>query len=690
MNIKQITTALIEECARQKAQLFLWMPVFLGLGIGLYFSLLSEPPIWLALVLLAALIVPALLFRGRAGLSEIMLLLLMVVLGFLAAQVRTNVLYTPVIKKEIGPVAVTGTIEMLEDLETGKGRRLLLRDLEIEKLLPEQTPRKIRLTAKKGEYATGQRVKVLAKLNPPSPPVAPGAFDFQRHLFFQGIGAVGFVFKELEPPQETNARNYIEELRIKIAQRMEKQVDPLVAPMAIAFTNGQRTEISAADNDAMRDSGLFHLISISGLHIGIFSAFVFFVSRLFMACIPGMALKHPIKKYAAVLGFLAAAFYTMLAGASIPTQRSLIMVGMAYLAIILDRSPISLRLVAFAALVVLVVAPESLVSVSFQMSFAAVAALVVFFDWLRPYWAEWNRRPGWLIKIALYIFSICMTTVIATLATAPFSLFHFQQLALYGLPANALAVPITSFIIMPAIVLTLLTMPFHMEYLPLKVLEWGMSLVLSIAHKIAELPHGVLLVEMWPHYALVLTVIGLIIFGLWQGRFRFAGIMPVIAALVMVAAHKPPEIHLSQKFDLAAYRDSNDLYVSGRRKNKFSIEAWERMYGLSESAAKTWPKEGQEGAMNCDERACRLEIEGQRVSFLKKPQFLNDECAWATIVFSFDVLDSNTCADILVRDKLDGYKYGAHALWLNPIKLETVEEYRGQRPWVNSSLRPRP
>ncbi len=400
-----------------------------------------------------------------------------------------------------------------------------------------------------------------------------------------------------------------------------------------------------------------------------------------MACVPGMALKHPIKKYAAVLGFLSAAFYTILAGNSIPTQRTLIMIGMVYLAIILDRSPISLRLVAFAALAVLMLAPESLISVSFQMSFAAVVALILFLEWLRPVWIKWGQKPGMLIRIFMYVFSICMTTVIATIATAPFSLFHFQQLALYGLPANALAVPLTTFIIMPAIVFTLLLMPFHLEYAALKVLEWGMGLLLLVAHKIAALPHGVWLVEMWPNAALILMVIGLIIFGLWEGWLRFGGFVPIVASIVLILVHRPPDILMSQKFDLAGYRENGDLYVSGKRKNKFSIQAWERMSGLSEGSAKVWPKEGQEGAMNCDEHACRLEMQGQRVSFLKKPQYINDECAWANIVLSFDVLEQEKCGDVLVRDKLDGYRNGAHALWLNPVKLETVEEMRGHRPW---------
>lgn len=679
----------IDELGAQKSQVFLWAPVFFGVGVGIYFAMPSEPVLWLAVPLLAALFGFLVFLRERVGIFTFLLLLFLMAAGFAAAQVRTQIVYTPMLEKKIGPVEVRGRVVSVEQLEGKQGQRLLLEDVQLEKLAPEKTPVRVRVTmrAKKDEFRPGDVVKVLAQLNPPSPPVMPGGFDFQRYMFFQQIGAVGFVYKFLGNEggaQERQFVNGIENLRNSISARMEKYLSPDVRAMAIALTTGQRGAISDDDNEAMRNSGLSHLISISGLHIGIFSAFVFFVLRFLMVLVPRWALHRPIKKYAAVFAFMAAAFYSVLAGFSIPTQRSLMMIGIAYLAIMLDRSPLSLRLVAFAALMVLLTAPESLITASFQMSFGAVAALILFFDFLRPYWVEWNSQPVFLRKAALYVGSICMTTIIATLATAPFSLFHFQQLALYGLPANALAVPLSTFVIMPAIVFTLLLMPLHLEFIPLYFLEESVRLLLWIAHYIDRLPYGVLYVAAWPQDVLPWMMAGVIFMCLWQGWFRLAGLLPILISLVLIAAYRPPDVLASPEFDLMAYRSvDGGLHVSGKRKNKFTIESWEKMYGLAPGSAQAWPKEGQEGVFGCDASACRLEMNNHKVSFLKRASAVPEECSWAEIVLSFSVVDGRPCGDVPLMDKLDGYREGAHALWLTAdgIKIETAQQERGRRPW---------
>lgn len=692
MKEHKIITALVEECALQRERLFLWAPVSLACGIGLYFALPAEPPFWPGIAAVLAGMFFLVLCRKNPGMSASLFLLVLVAAGFAAAQVRTAGVYTPILQKKLGPVEVTGTIEIIEELEGGKGRRLLLRDLAIEKLSPRETPVKIRLTMRRDEdFILGQRVKVLAQLNPPSAPVVPGGFDFQRYMYFQRIGAVGFIYKKIDIVGPAHSRLYdrLENLRNHIAERMKAVIGPGEAPMSIAFVNGQRAGISAADNDAMQDAGLAHLISISGIHIGLFSAFVFFVSRLLMACVPGLALKRPIKKYAAVLGFLAAAFYTVLAGSSIPTLRTLIMVGLAYLAIILDRSPLSLRLVAFAASVLLLLAPESLVSASFQMSFAAVACLILFFESFRPWWSEWHRQSGYLKRIGLYFAGVFLTTIIATLATAPFSVFHFQRLTVYGLLGNALAVPLTTFVIMPAIVMALLLMPFGMEYPALKILGAGMAGVLEIAHEISALPHAVVHVLSVPLGALVLFVGGVGFMGLWQGRLKYLGVLPLMACLFVIVSSRPPDILVSRDFTLSGYRAGNgSLHISSRRRDRFSIENWERMLGLAPGSAVVWPREGREDAMACDAGACRLELKGHKISFVKTMKVLPEECRWAEMVISSGVVEGPVCPGLMVRDKLDGLRFGAHAVWLEPheIFVRTSEQERGVRPWSDLNV----
>jgi competence protein ComEC len=689
--LEKLRVNLYGEFARQRERLVLWAPGFLGAGIALYFSLPAEPPLWPGLFFMGVLIACLVLARGLAFVRGGCFLLFLVALGFCSAQVRAIAVYTPILAKEIKVSQVTGTIESVEDLPGEQGKRILLYDVTVEKLPPERTPVKLRLTVKKeDELKPGMRGAFLAHLNPPSPPVAPGAFDFQRYLYFQQIGGVGFIFKVLNLSQNIQSplAHGIENLRNAIAARIGAAVSKNEAPMSIAFVTGQRAAITKADNTAMQNAGLSHLISISGLHIGLFSAFIFFTVRLFLACIPGMALRHPIKKYAAILAFLGACFYTMLAGASIPTDRSLITIGIAYVAILLDRSPMSLRLLACAAFLLLLVAPESLITASFQMSFAAVAALIIVFDALRPWIAKMQAQAGFFRRALFYVGSVCLTTIVATLATAPFSLFHFQQLAVYGVLGNALAVPLTSFIIMPAIILMLVLMPMHLDFMPVWALEQGMRLLLDVAHYVAALPHALIHVEAWPTSALLLVVGGLFFLGLWNGYLRFLGVIPILCAFIFIAQERQPDILVSSDFALAAYQTDDVLHASTKRKNKFILASWERMAGLPEGSSIQWPKEGVDGPMSCDRGACRLELKQQKISFLNVPEFMGEECGWANVIISFKPLKFSRCPSRIVIDKFDGLRNGAYALWLGPQKIEitNAQEKRGIRFWSDNKI----
>lgn len=690
-----MTYNLSEELVHQREHLFLWVPVFIGIGAGAYFALPFEPPLLFAAAPLAVL-APVILARGRPVIFPFLLLLFFAALGFTAGQARTHFAYTPILQKKINVTEVTGIIESVEDIDTG--RRILLKDVTIEKLPPERTPVKIRLTMKKAQdFRPGDRVHILAGLNPPAEPVMPGAFDFQRYMYFQQIGAVGFVYKNLSPPvrEASKFNNFIENLRLAIASRVNGALPPAVAPLSTALVTGHRAAIADDDNTAMQNSGLAHLISISGLHIGIFSALVFFVSRFLMACSQKLALNHPIKKYAAILAFFAALFYSLIAGGSIPTQRSVIMIGLAYFAILLDRSPFSLRLVAFAAAAVLLAAPENLVSASFQMSFAAVAALIVVFDALRPWWVERNREGGVFTKFFLYVTGVCLSTIIVTIATSPFTLFHFQQLALYGIIANALAVPVTTFIIMPAMVIALLAMPFGLDFWPLQVMGMGVQAVQDIAHITASLPHATPHLAALPALSLPFAASGLLFLGLWQGRLRVLGALPLFAALVIAGSHHRPDIFVSPDFRLAGFvAGDGNLYLSTRRNNKFTAENWERLLGLSQGSAKSWPSEGGAGGINCDSSACRLELHGHKISFLRTREAVAEECNWAEAVIAFDVvkkdLPRGVCSGVIILDKFDGLREGAVALKLNPsgITVETANNLRGNRPWSARNVIP--
>jgi competence protein ComEC len=676
---------IVREIVLQKPRLFLWFPVFLSLGIALYFSLPAEPPMILGLAAFALSLAGLVVSEGEK--RVFMLAVFLAATGFAASQLRTYSVYTPILEKEMGARLVSGRIEVIEGMEDGAGSRLLLSGVQVEKMAPEDTPVRVRISVRKDEgLQVGQRVRVLAGLGPPSPPLQPGAFDFQRYMFFQRIGALGFAYKQPDVIGEPSVRqNFIERIRVAIDRRIEAYLPYPEAAVAMALTTGRRAAISEEANDAMTAAGLAHILSISGLHIGIVSGIVFFLSRLLMVCIPGFGVRRPVKKYAAVLAFMAAAFYTLLAGATIPTQRSLIMVGIALFAIIVDRSPLSIRLVAFAAFAVLLAAPESLMSASFQMSFAAVAGLVMVFDYLRPWMSAWHRQAGVTKRAALYLLSVSLTTVIATVATAPFTIFHFQQFQIYGVIANALAVPLSAFLIMPAAVMALVLMPFGLEHWPLMVMGWGVDAMIDISVWVAALPYALVKIPAPPPAALPCFMAGMFLLFLVKGVFRYAALVPIMACVLMVAAWRQPDIVIAPGFELAGVRSADGLYVSSLRREEFIRVKWESNYGLQEGSALAWPKEGQAGPLNCDEAACRAEINGKRVSFLKNPGVVDEECRWAALVLSFSPVKRSGCAAQVI-DKFTALDSGAQAVWLgDSITIQNAEEIRGNRPWSSGN-----
>ncbi|MGH1398330.1 MAG: ComEC/Rec2 family competence protein [Alphaproteobacteria bacterium] len=677
---------LCDEIAAHRVQAFLFVPVLLAIGIAGYFALSNEPPVWAGLCGVLPLFGLAVWRR-----NYLLYAALLVGVGFSAAQWRSVVVHTPLLERELEFVDVVGDISAIEDLE--KGARLVLSGVEIEGVAAENVPRKVRLKVWKPEgLAVGQRVRVLANLSAPSAPVIPDGFDFQRFMYFKSIGALGFGYKTPEVLESVPARQFdFEGLRHAVGVRINAALEGSSAALAKALMIGRRTAMDEGDMEAIRAAGLAHMLAISGLHVGLFSGFLFMAARFGMAAFAGFALRYPVKKYAAVFACAGALFYMFLAGATIPTQRAMLSVGIVFLAILLDRSPMSLRVVAFAAAVILLFFPESLMSASFQMSFSAVTALIVFYDWLRPVWARWRRSAGGLRRLGLYVLGVCMTSVVATIGTAPLTLYHFQVLSVYGVLANVLAVPILGFWVMPLAVLALLLMPFGLEGWTLMLMEPGLQAVLYLAHFVADMDGAVLRTAQWNVLALVFFVFAGLSVAILKGWLR--GVFACVFLLLSIASFdaKSQISSISSKFDLVAIWDDADgqIYVSDRRKERFVRESWERISGLEIGAAESFSKEGRfengDFRVRCDGFACRMGVEGVKISYLKdhRADILRAECAWADLVLSkYSPPDTVCAADLYTR--FDVYRHGAHSFEVRngAVIVRRVEDYRGDRPWV--------
>lgn len=686
-------TALAGEITAQKERLFLWIPVAFGAGIAVYSALSVEPNRYLGIAATAVLIP----FLARAwrhhhdSLRQFIVFLVWAGLfcgacGFFTAQIGTAVHGTKILEKSVGPKTAAGFVESVENLGGKNGSRVVLSDVSIEGVA--QPPKKLRLKFKKDEgLEAGQMVSTLVKVDPPSQAVAPGAYDFRRHLFFEGIGGVGFSFtaaKILETPESGGFGLFFERTRQAIDGEITRGAGPVTAGIMTALITGERGAIAEEDDDAMRNSGLYHLLSISGTHVAMVAGVLFFFTRLFLAAFPWIALRCPIKKIAAIVALLGSAFYVLLAGADVPAVRSLMTTGLVMLAIMLDRSPLSMRLVAVSALFVLMLAPHSLIGVSFQMSFAAVAALICFFDYIRAWWMAWYSKAGFIRKSVLYLIGIMLTSLIAGTVTGFFSLYHFQQFAVFGVLSNMLAVPLTGFVIMPAAILALLLMPFGVAGFAIKVMEWGVVWMLAIAHWTAGLDDAVIHVSQWPEATFALFSAGLVLFLLWGGWIgKAVAVFTMLAGLCLIPFTTRPDIYISDSGKLVAVRgEDGDLYFSSGRKDKFAAENWLRLNAREGEKPKTFRDKA--APVLCDEAGCRMEIAEHHVSIVHTRGAYFEDRDWADVMVADIPLPEETAeSDKIVIDLFDALDHGAHTVYVRGegIRVESVGEEAGERPW---------
>jgi competence protein ComEC len=680
-----------------------WLAIAFGTGVAAYFALPIEPPIWVGIAAVAVGAGACLLLRGHDAALAASILLAAMAAGFLAGEIRTAQFEGRMLSAPIERALFVGVIDGIELLPAGQ--RVTLRDIDIKDLPREAAPLRMRIktVVAQPELRIGQKVGGVASLSAPAGPAEPGAFDFRRQAFFDDLGATGFGFgrlKVLKEPEESHfggiaiaIADEISDARARIAQRIRGQLPDATGAIAIALMVGDQTALRAVDLNAMRDSGLAHLLSISGLHIAIAAGLFFFGLRFALAFVPWVALRYPVKKWAAALAILAAALYAGLAGWTPPTQRSLVMWGMAFLAIILDRSPISLQLVAWAAVAILMFQPDSLLGASFQMSFAAVFALVVVFDRLGPWLAarrqSWGEGAGWDAKLfavagnaLLWLATTMATSFIASLATLPFALFHFDRLSVYGVLANAIAVPLTAFWIMPAAALSLLLMPFGLEAWPLQVMGWGCDLLLWVAHWVAGWPGAIAVLPSMPGVALAIVGAGLLWLCIGRGHWRWPGAAAIVGAIASIWLVARPDILVSPSGKLVAFRSpEGTLVLSSNRAERLVRETWLRRNGQT-GFQDIGDLDGTESWLHCDGGGCdyagrvRVFLEPSAsckgLELMIVPRAVADDCAGAE-----HVIDQ---ADLAAR--------GAHAIHLKDGDIRVIDAASsiGARPWAPQAL----
>jgi competence protein ComEC len=673
---RRLDAAINQWISAERGRFILFLPVFMASGIAIYFGRTTEPTATLALAPLAgALLILAAVWHWPLPRAAA-LCLAFATAGFANAWWQTS--RAPAwADLPTGGTVVSGTISAVELLP--KGRRVTLLQPSLDGAAPLDRTLRIRLRATDLlPLSAGDAVTLKALVRPPPPPDVPGGWDTQRDAFFAGLAGYGFAtgpsaLIAAAPPA------WWQGLRERIAARILAVLPGARGAIASTLLTGLGTSIPAADRAAFQDSGLAHLLAVAGLHIGIVMALVFGLVRLALSLCEYAALHWPVRRIASLAALAAGGLYLALTGAHLPILRSFAMASLFTLGILTGRRAVSLRSLAFAALLVLLWSPFDLMSVSFQMSFAAVLALIACADAASP-WLARLRTGRWWSTPALYLAGLILTSLVAGTASLPFAAYHFGRATLTYVPANLLAVPLTAFWVLPCGLAALLLMPFGLERLALLPMGTGIDGLLAIAHTVAAWPGAARDVPQIPPQALALVAAGMAWLGLWRTRLRLAGLAPLTAGLLLPLFTTTPDIIISPHADVIAARLGDTILIEhARRATAFETDAPARLWGFDH--AQDFPRSGlaAEGAAACDPNACRLHIRTADAILLRSAGTL--PCG-GTLLISAETL--GTCDGTPLADRALVRRAGAAAIRLTrtgPI-VTTDQDQRGRRPWV--------
>lgn len=526
-----------------------WAVVAFASGIAAWFVL---PSAWQWLALASgcfAIVLLALGFLRPDGRFPYMRQTLVVAFGAIAAGTllawaKSSLVGTPPID---GPIVapIEGRILDRKDEPADHRVRLTLATRE------PQTGRaiKVRLNLDldrdlKG-LTEGATIAVRARLVPPAPPMLPGGYDFARTAWFSGLAATGSVLGPVTIRTPGDEGGWLKRLQRSLSRHVRGNIDGSSGTIAAAFASGDRGAITEADEDAMRDAGLTHLLSISGLHVSAVIAAAYVLALRLLALFPWLALRVRLPLVAAGAGALTGIGYTLLTGAEVPTIRSCVGALLVLAALALGREALSMRMVAVGAGAILLLWPEALVGPSFQMSFAAVIAIVALHGAPRVRaWFQAREEPWWA-KGLRQVGSLLLTGIVIELALLPIGLFHFHRSGEYGALANVIAIPLTTFVSMPLIALALI-----FDSIGLGAPLWwlagkSLDLLLALAHWTASWPGAVTLLPAMGKGALLLFLTGGLWLALWSGRVRLLGLAPAGLGALLLALVQPPDVLVS-------------------------------------------------------------------------------------------------------------------------------------------------
>ena len=554
--------------------------------------------------------------------------------------------------------------------DDGRTQRWLLSNIRGE---PEWAVPDIRLgrvTVTQGpRVSTGDMINARIRFYPVPPPAVPGGYDSQFISYFDGIGAYGSVLGDLTVI-EADAQGIdrlIANLRRSITEKIVAHLGARIGGIAAALVTGDQSRIAEADRDVMAEAGIAHVLSISGLHLTLVAGTMFAVVRLGLALSHSLTQRVPIKKIAAFAGIVTALAYMIISGMVIPAVRSTIMLALVFAAVIAGRQALTMRNVAIAALIIIVFEPSSVFRASFQLSFAAVVALIGAYELAR---ARRDRKvEGERSKIGALVRDVGVTSIIAGLATVIFTAYHFQQTAPFGVLGNLMVMPIVSFVMMPAALLGTLLMPLGLEGPALTVLGLCIRAMLWCANFVRTLSGGFDPSPILAPTALLIAMAALGWFAFFRGKIRLYGPLATVPLIALLALEQAPDILIADGSQALAVRHQDHLALIAGRNNTFATNVWSERY--IETIA------DEHSNARCDSLGCIIQSDqGFTLALVKDGLAFAEDCGIADIVVT-RIHAPRICRETtkIVVDESDLLRFGAYMIDWNgsdaPVSVRT-------------------
>jgi ComEC/Rec2-related protein len=688
-SVTDISIGWVRKNLRVEAELdtpFLFLPIWLGCGALSYFSFESEPSLRLLATLCLTVVCLVVLARNTVWPKLILTALLFGSLGAAAAKLETLRFSTVMMGSQV-TTRITGILVHAEEITNGRSR-LVINVQSTERPKLKFAPERIRVSArgKYSEMEAGSKVTGLVKLFSLPGPVQPSGYDFSFESYFDGVGAAGFFLGDPEFLPSDDARTItetIDVLRTDLTAHIRSIVPGETGAVVAALVTGVRGAVEEADSEALRRSGLAHIMSISGLHLALAAGVVIATIRLGLALVPAIANVWPVKKMAASAGIIMAILYCLMSGSEVATLRSTIMIIVMLGAVLVDRPAITMRNLAIAALILLAIWPHEIAGPGFQMSFAATAGLIAIYRWwARREIAEKPVQPmlAWRIfdGAKKAVIGTVLSSTVAGFATLPFSAYHFERLAPWGTLSNLLALPAISIIVMPSAVAAMVAMPIGLDGYIWPVMAWGVDFMLWLAHSIAGLG-GPDATGPVPLGALLLSTLALVVFCLPQTKLRAIGFAPLLFAGALMLIREKPVIFIDENAKTVAFVTGDQLAINSVRPDDFNVKNWQRT-AETEGLMKPSSEPEFTGTLNpqlgfvCTKTLCVGDSKGGlRLAYMKTGDSVQQACENADIVvqgFAGPPVKCGKTAAVITSGMLA--RHGAAAIYVTENKSQTI------------------